>query len=214
MIRILVLTDIHGQYGKINSFLELDPDMVVISGDFTDPDGPVEPALEMLELIDVPCFAVPGNCDCREMPNYLEDSNAVSLHGSSLNIGKITFVGIGGSNPTPFETPFELSEEEIDEILSRSVKGMRNNVHTILVSHAPPEGTLDSVGDANVGSTSIKKYMKNFDLVCCGHIHDDPGVKEIDGTIVVNPGPASEGKCAMVTLGDEPKEIRVEILTV
>jgi len=39
-------------------------------------------------------------------------------------------------------------------------------------------------------------------------------VKEVDGTIVVNPGPAFEGKCALITLGDEPKEIRVELLTV
>ncbi|ADN36828.1 metallophosphoesterase [Methanolacinia petrolearia DSM 11571] len=214
MMRILVLTDLHGQYGKLNSFLELDPDMVIISGDFTDPDGPFEPALGMLEQIDVPCFAVPGNCDSRETVNYLEDSNAVSLHGSSLELGKITLVGIGGSNPTPFGTPFELSEEEIDEILTKAKKGTKNNVHNILVCHAPPEGTLDSVGDANVGSSSIRKHMKGFDLVCCGHIHDDLGIKEVDGTVIVNPGPAFEGKCAIVTLGDEPKDIRVEILSV
>ena len=214
MMRILVLTDLHGQYGKINSFLELDPDIVVIAGDFTDPDGPVEPALLMLDQIEVPCFAVPGNCDCREMVEHLEDSSAVCLHGSSLELGKITLVGIGGANATPFGTPFGRTEEEIDEILARAKKGVKNNVHNILICHAPPQGTQDSVGDANVGSSSIRKHMEGFDLVCCGHIHDDPGIKEIDGTVIVNPGPASEGRCAIITLGEEPKDIRVEILTV
>ncbi|MBN1432136.1 MAG: metallophosphoesterase family protein [Methanomicrobiaceae archaeon] len=213
MIKILVLTDLHGQYGKINSFLELDPDMVIISGDFTDPNGPVEPALRMLEQIEVPCFAVPGNCDCREMVEHLEESNAVALHGSSLELGMITLVGIGGSNPTPFGTPFELSEDEIDVLMKKAKKGIKNNVHNILVCHAPPEGTLDSVGDTNVGSSSLRMHMDGFDLVCCGHIHDDPGIKEVEGTVVVNPGPASEGKCAIVTLGEEPGDIRVEILS-
>lgn len=212
-MRILVITDLHGQYGKLNSFLELDPDIVIFSGDFTDPGGPVEPALSMLEQIDVPCFAVPGNCDCREIVDLLEKSNAVSLHGSRLDIGKITLVGIGGSNPTPFGTPFELSEEEIDETISKAKRGMKNNVHNILISHAPPRGTTDNVGGKNVGSLSLRKHMAGFDLVCCGHIHDDPGIIEVDGAVIVNPGPASEGKCAMVTMGDEPKDIRVEILT-
>lgn len=214
MMRILVLTDLHGRYGKLNSFLELDPDMVVISGDFTDPGGPVEPALEMLDMIEVPCFAVPGNCDSRDMVGYLEDSGAVSLHGSSIELGDITLYGVGGSNPTPFGTPFELSEEEIDALVTKARAGVKNNVHNILVSHAPPKNTLDDVGGANVGSESLRKHMDFFDLVCCGHIHDDPGIKEVDGTIVVNPGPAFEGRCAIATIGDEAGDIKVEILKV
>jgi Icc-related predicted phosphoesterase len=42
------------------------------------------------------------------------------MHGKLEQIGKIRFIGLGGSNFTPFNTPFELSEEEIERVL----KGM------------------------------------------------------------------------------------------
>ncbi|WFN35942.1 metallophosphoesterase [Methanomicrobium antiquum] len=211
MMKVLLLSDLHGQYGRMGSFLELDPDLVLISGDLTDM-GPCEPVIQLIDEINVPCFAIPGNCDPKEILQTLEESGAVSLHGASIDIGKITIVGIGGSNPTPFKTPFELEEEEIDSILKDAEGRVRQNVHNILLCHAPPYGTLDDVGGNNVGSQSLKEHMKKYDLVCCGHIHDQSGVKEVEGTIVVNPGPASEGRCALITLGEEPKEIRVELL--
>jgi Icc-related predicted phosphoesterase len=37
---------------------------------------------------------------------------------------------------------------------------------------------------------------------------------EEDGVIVVNPGPASEGNCAIIALGDESRDIKIELLTV
>jgi len=213
MMKVLLLTDLHGQYGKMGSFLDLKPDMVFIAGDLTDM-GPCEPVIEMLDEIEVPCFAIPGNCDPKEILNTIEYSGAVSLHGASIDIGKVSIVGIGGSNPTPFDTPFELNEEEIDNILNVTEKRFKSNIHNILLCHAPPYDTLDDVDGKKVGSSSLREHMKKYDLVCCGHIHDQQGVKEVDGTIVVNPGPAFEGKCALITLGDEPKEIRVELLTV
>jgi hypothetical protein len=176
--------------------------------------GPCEPVIQILEEIDVPCFAIPGNCDPKEILQTLEDSSAVSLHGASIDIGKITIVGVGGSNPTPFSTPFEMNEEEIEALLNSAEERVKPNIHNILLCHAPPFDTLDDVGGKSVGSSSLRSHMKKYDLVCCGHIHDQPGIKEVDGTVVVNPGPASEGRCALITLGDEPKEIRVELLTV
>ena len=213
MTRVLLLADLHGQYGKLDSFLALEPDLVIIAGDITQ-FGPCEEAVELLERIEVPCFAVPGNCDPREILDSLEESNAVSLHGSTLTLGKLSLTGIGGSNRTPFGTPHELSEEEIDALITGATGRMEPNVHNILVCHAPPHGTLDRVGDARVGSTALRKHLRKFDLVCCAHIHEAKGILEEDGVMVVNPGPASEGNCALITLGDEARDIRVELLTV
>lgn len=212
MTRVLLLADLHGQYGKLDSFLALNPELVIIAGDITQ-FGPCEDALEVLSRIDVPCFAVPGNCDPKELAESLEESEAVSLHGSTISIGKITLTGIGGSNRTPFGTPNELTEEEIAALLERATERMEKNVHNILVCHAPPHGTLDRIGDARVGSTALRKEMKRFDLVCCAHIHEAKGVEEEDGVVVVNPGAASEGHCALITLGDESRDIRIELLT-
>ncbi|MDD1667747.1 MAG: metallophosphoesterase, partial [Methanomicrobiales archaeon] len=47
MTRVLLLADLHGQYGKLDSFLALEPDLVIISGDITQ-FGPAEDAVEVL----------------------------------------------------------------------------------------------------------------------------------------------------------------------
>jgi len=213
MTRVLLLADLHGRYAKLPSFLALDPDLVFICGDITQ-FGPCEDALDLLGRIGVPCLAVPGNCDPPEILDCLEESEAVSLHGCSITLGKITVTGIGGSNRTPFGTPFELTEEELEALLDGAMGRMEKNVHNILVTHAPPHGTLDLVGEERVGSPALRRYLKRFDLVCCAHIHEARGLLEVDGVPVVNPGPASEGNCALITLGEESGDIRVELLTV
>jgi Icc-related predicted phosphoesterase len=213
MMNALLITDLHGQFGKLDSFLRLEPELVIISGDLTN-FGPVAPVLSMLAEIDVPCFAVPGNCDPREILDVLEESNAVSLHGSSIVVGKIAFCGVGGSNPTPFNTPFEMKEEEIAAILKDLLQRKERSMHNVLVSHAPPFGTVDVVDGQHVGSTALREHLKEFDLVCCGHIHDDHRVCDIEGVKVVNPGPAKDGFGAMIQFGDEPKEIEVELVSV
>ena len=210
---VLLIADLHGNFGKIESFLDLNADAMIVAGDITN-FGPIDAVDGLFSRIDIPCFAVQGNCDPREILEVLEHSDAVSMHGSRLSLGKITFAGIGGSNPTPFETPFELSEEEIDWILSSTIASMERAVHNVLLSHCPPHGVLDLVEEKHVGSTSIRNHMKAFDLVCCAHIHEQRGVTEVEGVKVVNPGMASEGHCAMIHFGDVAKEIGIELLTV
>jgi Icc-related predicted phosphoesterase len=213
MIHVLLLSDLHGSYEYIDRFLELNPDMVIIAGDLTD-CGPAEQAKDLLAHFDMPCFVVPGNCDPREILEVIERSDSVGLHGSSIDIGTITLTGIGASNPTPFDTPFELTEEEIDEVLTKARAKMKRNVHNVLVTHAPPHETLDCIGGAHVGSTSLRTHMEDFDLVVCGHIHEEKGVKECSGVTVVNPGMASIGDCALIHFGDEPKDFTIELITV
>jgi len=213
MTTALLLADLHGVYDYMDSFLALDPDIVIIAGDITD-FGPADDAAEVLSRIDLPCFAIPGNCDPRDVLDAVEESSAVSLHGVSRRIGRITLTGIGGSNPTPFNTPFELSEEEIARLIDEACRGVERNTHQVLVCHAPPAGTLDAIGDARVGSTALRRVLSRFDLICCAHIHEQRGVTGVEGVIVVNPGTASDGHCALITFGDEPGEIDVELLTV
>jgi Icc-related predicted phosphoesterase len=209
---VLLIADLHGQFGKIDSFLELSPEAVFIAGDITNM-GPADAIDDVLSRIDVPCFAVPGNCDPRDTVDALEHSDAVCLHGVQISLGKITLVGIGGSNPTPFGTPFELTDKQIDDLLRRAMGKMEKATHNILLSHAPPYGALDKPAGEHIGSKSIQKHLKSFDLVCCAHIHEQRGVAELDGVKIVNPGPAMDGYCAMLHFGPEKKDIRIEMLT-
>lgn len=210
MMDVLLIADLHGSYGKMDSFMDLQPDAVFIAGDITNM-GPVESIDSVLSRIDVPCFAVPGNCDPHEILECLEQSNAVNLHGSRINLGKISIVGLGGSNPTPFNTPFEMTDKQIDDLLTSAMSKMERSVHNILLCHAPPFETLDKIGGNNVGSVSIRKHMKSFDLVCCAHVHEERGSIEVEGVKIVNPGPAAVGNCAMIHFGDEPKDIQIKL---
>ena len=210
---VLLIADLHGQFGKIDSFLDLNPEAVFIAGDITNM-GPVDAVDEVLSRIDVPCFAVPGNCDPREIIETLEHSDTVCLHGSQINLGKLTIVGLGGSNPTPFGTPFEMTDKQIDDVLHRAMKKMEKTVHNVLLTHTPPFQTLDKINGEHVGSQSIRRHMKSFDLVCCAHIHEQRGVMDIDGVKVINPGAAMDGYCAMLHFGTESRDIKVELLTV
>lgn len=210
---VLLIADLHGQFGKIDSFLELNPEAVFIAGDITNM-GPVDAVDDVLARIDVPCFAVPGNCDPREILETLEHSDAVNMHGHQMNLGKMTIVGIGGSNPTPFGTPFELTDKQIDDVLSSAMKKMEKATHNILLTHAPPFETLDKPAGEHIGSHSIRKHMKAFDIVCCAHIHEARGVMDVDGVKVVNPGPAMDGNCAMIHFGNDARDIKIELLTV
>jgi len=193
---VLLLADLHGEFGKIGSFLDLSPDAIIIAGDLTNM-GPADAVKSLFEWIDVPAFAVPGNCDPRETVDALEKSDCVCLHGSSISLGNISLVGIGGSNPTPFSTP-----------------RMERRTHNVLITHAPPMGILDLTGGNHVGSASVRKHMASFDLVCCAHIHEQRGVAEEQGVKVVNPGMAALGQCAMLHFGDDPKAIGIELTQV
>jgi Icc-related predicted phosphoesterase len=213
MMDVLLLADLHGQYGKIDSFMDLGPDAVFIAGDLTNM-GPADSIEPLLSRIEIPCFAVPGNCDPREILQTLDESDCVNLHGSQINLGRISIAGIGGSNPTPFNTLFEMTDKQIDDILHTVIPKMERTTHNVLLTHAPPYGTLDRTGGNHVGSESLRRHMKGFDLVCCAHVHDDRGIMEQDGIRIVNPGPAMMGYAAMIHFGNEARDIRIELLTV
>ncbi len=206
MTEIVFLTDIHGKFAVIPQiFVEEDPDFVFIGGDLTD-FGPLDGVIPALEEIPAPTFVIPGNCDPKEIIQVIEASDAISLHTKSIDLGMITVTGLGGSNTTPFHTLYELSEEDIASTLADVLAKTKKNRWNILLTHAPPQGALDGIGEngeIHVGSVAIAAVVREFDLICCGHIHEQKGIAELEHRICVNPGPASEGNYAVITLTDE-----------
>jgi Icc-related predicted phosphoesterase len=209
-MRILVIADIHGskEAGKrVNSQIEkYAPNAVIVCGDITQ-FGPPEWALNFLNSISLKTLALPGNLDPIGVIDAIEESQAIPLHAKKVELGEYIFVGLGGSNRTPFSTPFELSEDEIYNTLKRiMIKG------AILVVHAPAKGHLDKTSQMiNSGSESIAKIVSEFSppLVISAHIHEARGVEREGNTIYVNPGPASQGYAAVIDLNDE---IKVELI--
>lgn len=201
-MKLLALSDLHGDYSHIGSILKRagEIDAVLIAGDLTN-FGPDDKARELLEMFKVPVLAVPGNCDNPSVLKILDkNENTINLHNSLHTMGELTFIGLGGSNPTPFNTPFELSEKKIGEYVGTLLG--RSKGRMILLSHAPPINTMDKLPHGNVGSVALARYLGRFDLIVCGHIHEARGNVCINGTTVVNPGMASKGQGAIITIDE------------
>ncbi|HEY9206379.1 MAG TPA: metallophosphoesterase [Candidatus Methanoperedens sp.] len=202
-MKLLALSDLHGDYSRVGAILERagNFDAVLIAGDITN-FGPDEDALELLKMFKGPVLAVPGNCDKPSILKLL-DKNTVNLHNSYHIMGELTFIGLGGSNPTPFNTPFELSEKKIGEYIGILLSKFNGKKKIILLSHAPPLNTTDRLPRGNVGSVALARFLGRLDLIVCGHIHEARGSVCSKGTLVVNPGVASQGQAALITIGDD-----------
>lgn len=193
-MKLFVLADIHGrtEYPEDAISEMRKADIVVIAGDITNFGGSKETAyiIDLIGALNDRIVAVPGNCDKPAVGDFLT-AHGMNLHGTARIIDGVQFLGIGGSNKTPFHTPNEYTEEEMEKTLQRFPE-KSNAGHCILVSHAPPFNTkMDKMFlGLHVGSRSIRGYIekKQPDIVVCGHIHEAHGADRIVETLIINPG--------------------------
>src|SRR3989338_1849801 len=167
MMNIAVVSCIHGDVENLMKFLDrislLDLDVVVCPGDFTDftiPKGfsrldVCKIILEELKGLNKPILAVPGSWD-GDLIEFLKKEK-VSIHAEGKTIGGVGFYGYGGAK-TPFNTPFEPSEGEIELGLEKSYNEVKGADIKIQVTHAPPSKTkVDMiVSGAHVGSDAVR----------------------------------------------------------
>ncbi len=191
-MRFLVVSDIHSDFSKLKKILESDDfDIVLIAGDIT--NFRASDILIVDKIVGKhcsECFAVHGNCDPEEMLRYSLD-HITFIHSRSVKLPDFTIHGIGGSTYTPFATPSEYSEEQIE----RFTKNFEFSDFNILLTHCPPKGILDKTYNGeNAGSEAIRKILNKFDVVFCGHIHEAYGVERVGNTIVINTGPVIWGR--------------------
>ncbi|MCX6769217.1 MAG: metallophosphoesterase [Candidatus Micrarchaeota archaeon] len=200
-MKILALSDLHSDellLDRLRAISSRDSyDLVLFCGDLTD-RGPASYAESVLSLFPK-AYAVPGNMDTPEVTATLQELG-VSIHGKKIKLKEWNLVGLGGSNPTPFGTPNEMSEAEIEATLRKA--GV--DEFSIVLSHPPPYGMFDSVGGASVGSTAVRKIVeeKRPILLICGHVHEYEGKDILGETLVVKLGPADRLRAAQITISD------------
>lgn len=208
-MKLLALSDLHSDEDLLDRLRMLSAsksyDAVLFCGDLTT-RGPVSYAEEALSLFRN-SFAVFGNMDTPEVAEKISQMGK-SVHARKMKFGDWSLVGIGGSNPTPFSTPSEFSELEIEAFLARA----QVDRNTILLSHPPPYGVFDSVGGVHAGSKSVRECIDRDRplLAICGHIHEHVGQEAVGKTLVVKLPPAEKLLAAEITIG---KEIIVEFIT-
>ena len=202
----MAVADFHGLPSADENFrklLERSCDCLIVIGDLTNlgPLSVAEDILTKAEAAGVPVLAIPGNCDPKPILEIL-DKYRVNLHAKSVRLGDITFVGLGGSNLTPFNTPFELTEAEIKEELERL--SPKAGESWVLVTHAPPHETkVDMIqAGTHVGSKSIRQVIEHGQplVALCAHVHEARNTDELGRTLIVNPGQISKGYAAEVTV--------------
>ncbi|OUJ18954.1 Phosphohydrolase Icc/MPP superfamily [Methanonatronarchaeum thermophilum] len=206
-MKMLVISDIHGKISKLEKVVDKvdEVDLVTVLGDITD-FGPSQKAVEILKLLKTRfevVIGVPGNCDPDEIKIVL-DSQVESVDQDWVKKNGLFFVGIGGSNPTPFDTPRELEEDEIYEVLNNIFSKLEEG-ETVLISHSPPQKTVDLTSGVHAGSEGVRKIVEKFKprLVLSGHIHEARGTAYVGETMVVNPGAIRDGNAAIVEINDE-----------
>lgn len=220
---MLVIGDIHSDIENIFELLDkvsmLNFDCIVYTGDFIDVGIEVkglthadvaELILEELSSLKKPIIAIPGNHDKDVIP--VLERRGVSLHKRGKIIDGIGIYGFGGAR-TPFGTPLEPTESEIEEGLSTAYKQVENAKMKIQVTHMPPlETKLDvTYTGAHVGSQAVKNFIKSKHPVVAiaAHIHEARGLDELDGVKLINPGRFPEGYCGIVSVDENGATTRI-----
>ena len=119
-MKIVSFGDIHEDISNLKRLKdELEAaDVIIISGDLTNYNGRKEAkkVIEGIMKYNKNVLAQLGNLDKFEVNDYLTE-RGINLHRNGYIKDGIGIFGVGGSNPTPFKTPTDFSEDEIETFL-------------------------------------------------------------------------------------------------
>jgi len=174
---------------------------------------------ERLRGTDYKVYMAPGNDDHFEVDQVIEDSAAiVNCNNKNVMVGDHEMVTFAWTNPTPWNTPREKPDEELEPMLEELIATVKDKPNAIFNFHAPPYGfaldlapelTKDLVQAADrkihVGSRAVANMIQKYQplIGLHGHIHESRGAQKIKRTMIINPGSEySEGilKGALIVL--------------
>jgi Icc-related predicted phosphoesterase len=166
-------------------------------------------AEERLRGTGIMCLLAPGNDDPLFVDELLSSSDMlVNPEGRLVELpGGFTMISVGYSNPTPWDSPRELPEEQLAariDALAAQVPDMSRAVFNL---HVPPKDTpIDQAMalDAEfrpvmrsgapvitgVGSRAVRDAITTYQpmLGLHGHIHESRGEARIGRSRSINPG--------------------------
>jgi Icc-related predicted phosphoesterase len=162
---------------------------------------------ERLEGSGIKCLVMPGNDDGEFVGNILsEGRNLINPEGRTIELGPYQVLSYGWSNVTPWNSPRELSEDELETRIEALTDDLEPGRPTIFNLHVPPYGTriddapqiradLSLVGGSSatmvpVGSTAVRRLIERHApmLGLHGHIHESRGIARLARTTCLNPG--------------------------
>lgn len=157
---------------------------------------------------EVAVYVMPGNDDPWFIDDVLEAGGVVTAcDGRVVRVGDHEMVSCGFSNPTPWNSPRELSESELYDRIGALVRQLESPETAIFNLHVPPHGSgLDTAMELDeqlrpvltagqphqipVGSSAVRQLIEEYQpmLALHGHIHESRGITRIGRTVAINPG--------------------------
>jgi uncharacterized protein len=177
-MKILIFSDIHGDLRSLERLVAQPADIYISAGDLSNFGRGVERAGEILQPLGQRVWILPGNHETHvETQGFCGRYGFVDFHHQLHQLGSTVWAGLGYSNPTPFDTPGEYSEEEIAEALAGFSGQQKRSLH--LVVHFPPHGSeVDLVAPGrHAGSRVLREWIEHEEpaYLFCGHIHECAG---------------------------------------
>ncbi len=174
----------------------------------------VDLAEERLAGTGIKCFVTGGNDDEPAVLEPLYREGTQSFFGCENRLVAIddehTMISLGYSTPTPWNTPREISDDQLGEMIHKMVAEVPDLNRCIFNFHDPPvDSTLDTcpmldwstdpptpivkagqIVMHGAGSQSVRKAIEDYQplLGLHGHIHESMSVAKIGRTTCINPG--------------------------
>jgi len=167
-------------------------------------------AEERLRGTGIRCYVQPGNDDPYEVDSVFRSSDIIqNVDGKLIQLDEHhEMVNVGAANQTPWNCPRDKTEEELEQMIEKVARQVKNPSQAIFNLHVPPFDTnLDIAPELDdnltprlslggglkmipVGSKAVRKAIENYQPLVGlhGHIHESRSAQKIGKTMCFNPG--------------------------
>lgn len=192
-------------------------------------------AEQRLNGTGISVYITGGNDDLPEISSILQSSSyVIDPEEEVVEVAsKFQMLSTGWSNPTPWKTPRECSEDELKKKIDGMASKINDFKNAIFNVHVPPfDSGLDSApkldenlkpvvlgGDiafAPAGSAAVRSAIEQYQPLVGlhGHIHESKGFVKIGRTLCLNPGSEySEGILRGVLVDLDGGKVKNYLLT-
>ncbi len=174
--RILVFSDLHNDLAALRRLMAVDADAYFAAGDLVNWGRGLDKMAAPMQPRADRVYVLPGNHEsAADIADFCRQHGFHDFHGGTLELEGKHIAGLGYSNPTPFDTPGEYTEEELAQRLTpfAQLKPL------VLICHTPPLDTaLDQIHEGlHAGSRAVRDFIEanQPEHFLCGHIHEAEG---------------------------------------
>jgi Icc-related predicted phosphoesterase len=189
-MKLQIFSDIHSDLKALEQLLATDADYYFAAGDLCNWGRALDATGEVMKSRADRVYVIPGNHESADQISaFCARFGFHDFHGQRMQIGRYHVAGLGYSSPTPFDTPGEYTEDQLESRLTKFA-GLKP---LVMICHCPPrDSTLDRVREGvHAGSTAVREFIEaeQPEYLFCGHIHEAAGTTEAIGkTTAMNVG--------------------------